>query len=509
MYDDVQDSFADPGTLEGVRVIRLDTNDTPLRVLGDASLDGRVHLQVEAGSNAPSLVREGDELVLYQRGRFRGTTPVLLVPQRDCPPIEGSHDKGEVIFDQVVAPVSLSHGMGDLRATGGRGELALRVGKGDVLVESRRGVLALKLGMGDIRVARSTGLMALSLGKGDIVIDTCEGDIAVKSGMGDLVVGDTSGALTIKSGTGDLEINRPRHQAITLNSASGDVHVRQGAVTALRIKAGRGDVHSSATLVHEAGVIEHPVDDPDDDELLASAGASFAEFEQVREELLNLGDLLRSKGLELELGDKGVRLAGGPIAFEASEQGVRFGKGDFQLEISDEGIRVNRGDERTSGAFDIATGKGDIFVDVPVGVPIRVEALVNGGDVHSDIPLVSVGRPGPRGTVQRFVGATGSPSVTDRLNVRLRTDRGDIRVRSVAVVSTPPVPPRPRAPQPPQPPQPPVAPVSFHDQPTQRVASPPPPSREERMRAILDALSRGELTITDAERQLAELDSQG
>jgi DUF4097 and DUF4098 domain-containing protein YvlB len=506
--DDLQDMVDDPGALEGVRVIRIETNDMPLRIQGDATLSGRVHLDADAGSQAPTLTREADELVLYQQGRYRGSPAVLRVPLQGCPPIEGSHDKGDVTLDQVVAPISLSHGAGDVRTIGGQGELALRVGKGDVSVEARTGMLALKLGMGDARVSRGTGLLAVSLGKGDIIVDACDGDVALKSGMGDVTASDCSGALTIKSGAGDVTVNRPRHQSLTINNANGDVAVRNGAVTALRVKTGRGDITSTAALVYQAGAGDI-ASEPEDEDIEAGLGEEPLSFDDIRREALNLADLVRSRGLEFDVSDKGVRFAGGPLAFEASEEGVRFGKGAFRVEISEEGIRVNRGDEGKSGAFDVATGKGDIAIAVPGGIPVRVEALVNGGDVESDIPLVSVGRPGPRGTIQRFVGVSGAPTATDRLNLRVRTDRGDIRIRSTTGAPVPPSPPRPRSPQPPVPPQPPAAPLGFAEQPTQRVAPPPPPSREERMRVILDALSRGELSVSDAERQLTDLERGG
>jgi hypothetical protein len=137
--------------------------------------------------------------------------------------------------------------------------------------------------------------------------------------------------------------------------------------------------------------------------------------------------------------------------------------------------------------FDVQTTKGDISLDVPSNVPTRVETIINSGDVHSDIPLVSVGRPGPRGATQRFVGVSGSPGAADRLSIKLMTNRGDIRIRSVAHPVTPPAPPRP--------PRQPSSPVS-----------PERTGREERMRSILDSLSRGDLSVTDAERMLAELE---
>jgi hypothetical protein len=68
-------------------------------------------------------------------------------------------------------------------------------------------------------------------------------------------------------------------------------------------------------------------------------------------------------------------------------------------------------------------------------------------------------------------------------------------------------------PQPPTPPRPvrlPRAASGISD----AIAMPPPvrqsqPSRQEQMRLILDALARGEITVTEADKRLAELDRQG
>ena len=66
---------------------------------------------------------------------------------------------------------------------------------------------------------------------------------------------------------------------------------------------------------------------------------------------------------------------------------------------------------------------------------------------------------------------------------------------------TPPTAPTPRSPRP-------VSPVSGI---SDAIAMPgpaavPPATREQQMRAILDALARGEITVTEADRRLAALE---
>ncbi|MDQ3549405.1 MAG: hypothetical protein M3439_11380, partial [Chloroflexota bacterium] len=171
-----------PGSLEGISRIRLDCSEVDLAIETDPSLVNAVHLVVNGGNNAPSLIREGEELILYQRGRYRGggRPPTLLVPVNDCPPISGTQEKGDLHVEQVTATLALKIGMGSIRISGGDGSLALDSGKGDLHVSGREGSQALRIGMGDVHIARCRGSMALSLGKGDISLDTFDGELDLK-----------------------------------------------------------------------------------------------------------------------------------------------------------------------------------------------------------------------------------------------------------------------------------------------------------------------------------------
>lgn len=518
-----------PGSLEGIARLRIDCNEVDLAIEADPSLTGAVHLVVAgAGNTAPSLIREGEELILYQRGRFRdgGRPPTLLVPDVGCPPISGTHEKGELHFDQVVASIAIKHGTGDIRVAEGQGAISLDSGKGDVYISGREGSQSLRSGMGDLRIARCRGSLNLSLGKGDVHLDTCDGEMDLKLGSGDVSASDCSGGLAIKSGHGDIDITRPRAALLTINGGNGDVSVRGGTLTGLNVRTAKGDVSSGSQLLFfpEATSSQHGV---------------TVELDQ--DDPNPVSRILRSRGIEFIAGDKGLRFARGPFEFEASDAGVRIAKGSFAFEANDQGVRFVTGDADEFGelgSFQIATAAGDVSVDVPAGAPLRVEALVNGGEVKSDVPLVSVGRPGPRGSTQRYVGVT-EPHAGGRLNLRVRTDRGDIRIRTVAGLPTQPftppatpTPPNaptarlPRSPRPPTPPTPPIPPRPFRPvrpvrpgRPagpvsgiTDAIAMPAPAgqpaTREERMRAILDALASGEITVSEADRRLAELERE-
>ena len=85
------------------------------------------------------------------------------------------------------------------------------------------------------------------------------------------------------------------------------------------------------------------------------------------------------------------------------------------------------------GEYDIETCGGDISIQVPLGLPARVEVLVNSGDVRSDIPLVTVRRPGARGSTQRLVGGTRMRATVSASTLRVRTDGGDVRPLRLSV----------------------------------------------------------------------------
>ncbi|MDQ4045656.1 MAG: DUF4097 family beta strand repeat-containing protein [Chloroflexota bacterium] len=492
-----------PGSLEGITRIRIDCEDVDLGFEGDATLHGVVHLDTQGGNSAPSLVREGSELILLQHGRHRsGRSTTLRLPAEASLPISGRHEKGDLYIGEVYAEIDLSHQSGDVRVNGGGGGLGLEVGKGDVQVHGFAGGIGLQVGSGDVQFSRCSGGIAISLGKGDIQIDSCEGDVSVRSGSGDVMSGDTSGALAIKLGSGDVLLARPRAQVLAAKLGSGDVVIRNGSLAGMAIQVGKGDIVSSAHLI----LPEHDVSSRDD--------------ERGQGTERHVGDdnpitrILKSRGVDLEIGDKGVRFAGPGLQFEASDAGVRVTKGGKSFTADDSGVRIVSVEDEPSGAFSAETGSGDISIDVPGGTPVRVEALISGGDVRSDVPLVSVGRPGPRGSIQRFVGVS-DPNATERLSLRVKADRGDIRIRRVAGMPSTPTMPRP--PQPPFPPQPPVAPeppaapaspvgassgFTSPDAPTTRV---PEISRDQQMRAILDALARGEISVEEADRRLADL----
>lgn len=477
-----------PGALDGIARIRLDCEQVSLSLVSDPELIGRVILAVEQGSNQVSLIREADELVVFQRGRRpSGRPPVLNVPAAGCPPISGNLERGELYLGGLNGSVDLKHGQGDTRIDGGAGSLEYSVGKGDVRLTNRSGSVAINTGAGDVHVSGMIGELVVSLGKGDVRCDSVGGSLTAKLGSGDISVSDASGSLTIKSGSGDVTVTRPRHQTIVAKIGSGDVIVHNGSLAGMAVEVGRGDIISSAQLL-----------------LPGHAEWSGDEGDQGL-----VARILRSKGVAFSATDKGLRISRPGFEMEAGDSGLRITKGGMSFVAGDSGVHFSNDEVASVTSFSAETGSGDIIFDLPATAPVRVEALIAGGEIHSDIPLVSVARPGPRGATQRYVGVS-DPAATERIDLRLKAERGDIRVRMLpsgrrsVAPPRPPEPPKP--PVPPAPPVPPEAPMAdspeWADPTTSRV---PVLTREQQMRAILDTLSRGEISVAEADRMLRAL----
>ena len=440
-------------SLDGVTEFRVNCETIDLAFETDASLSGVAQLIVEPAQHAPLLHRSGSELLLEQQGRFRGrVTALVRLPAERCPGMAVNVNKGDLSFSDVPAAMALNVGMGDLVVRGGAGEIALKVGKGDVRITDRAESIAASVGMGDIAINRCQSPISLEAGKGDVALARCGADINVRLGSGDVAIGQPEGGY------------------VTITNGSGDIAVGGGSVSGLRIRTGRGDIVSNTRLVLR----------PEDVRAADGEDEAFhpGEFmEGVDAVGINLG------GLAFEANDEGLRVArGNRDLLRLGPEGIHISRGGREISVGPDGIRVG-GASSSVGPdhFTFDTGKGDIHVDLPSDLALRVEILAT-GDVQSDVPLVSVGRPGPRGTTKRLVGVRDGGEAGPRANVRLKTGRGDVKLRTVRV--------------------PPPTPASNLESKTET-------DRDERARVILEALARGDLSVSEAERLLAALDRAG
>jgi DUF4097 and DUF4098 domain-containing protein YvlB len=332
-------------------------------------------------------------------------------------------------------------------------------GGGDLVIRlpSERALpIAGRLGHGDVTFHRVSGSIEFTTGSGDVEVSGGAGAVALSTGSGDVAVHERAGEITVHTGHGDVELTRC-HGGARLELGSGDVEVSECA-GALAVRSGHGDV-----------------------EVVSARGQA------VR--------------IEARHGD--VSLEGGTIAALR----VHLGSGDVCSEATpavpagQAGLaEAEAGGDLVPGRYLVETGEGDISFEVPRDLPLRVEIVTGDGDVESDLPLVSVGRPGPRSAARRFVGATAG-SDGERIEVTLKTGSGDVVLR-VAGPAARPGPGRGDAGTAPS--------VAGESVPAPASATPAAPDAASRpsdaeVRAILEALERREVSVAEAELLLDAL----
>lgn len=255
------------------------------------------------------------------------------------------HADLEIRLPSTVRHVSLFTGQGDLSIDCALDELRARTGRGDVEL-------------------RGGGRGAVESGHGDVEIEDWNGPLRVSTGAGDVSARDVAGELEIQTGRGDIEVaNAPA--GARAQTGAGDVRIeRAGGACALR--TGNGDVEASD---------------------------------------------LRGADLTIHTGHGDLTIEGSLAGLEADS-----GHGAIALRAA-----------LLTGDFAVSAGHGDVEVELSDDADVRIEAVTGHGRVETSLPLVRVGRPGPAGEfAQRFVGSVGSQNPPASL--RVRTNRGRIRI---------------------------------------------------------------------------------
>jgi hypothetical protein len=446
---EVESGWMQQISIIGIDELRIECDQMSLAIETDASLSDMVQLICEPAQNAPILKRADSRLEIRQNSRYRGRVrPLLRVPGVDCPETSIKIDKGDLAVNQMHATLGISLGMGDIAISGSTGQIGIKLGKGDIALTDVAGEVGVKQGMGDVAVRRCAGPVVVACGRGDVSVAESGPDIEVSSGSGDIAVRQALG--------GDLK----------LSTGNGDILIDKGEAASAQVKTANGDIFSTLRMVPDG---EQPDVEP--------AEETVVEYPDPGDiEQFDIGDL------RFEAGEHGVRIArGGKDIVRLGPDGIQVRRGKHDLSIDSDGIRYGAGTSYNEEHFDFDSGRGDISIDLPDDMSLRVEVLVT-GDIHSDMPLVGVGRPGPRGSTKRFVGVRDiSREDAARVGVKVRTKRGDVALRMVKV--------EPRA----------------QSEPGPEMSSVDKVGKEEQARVVLEALAKGALTVEEAERLLEGL----
>ena len=295
----------------------------------------------------------------------------------------------------------------------------LRAGSGRIEVEGARGRIHLDSGNGAVALRGASGAATLTSGNGDIDVDGFDGELAATSRNGRVRVAGLGGQATLRTANGRVEV-RDSNGSVEAHNGNGDV--------ALARVGGKSELHTA----YGAIVVESPRD-------LATQATT-------------------------KMG--AIRIVDGAVR-------------DLRLKSHMGEVRCSAA--LAAGRHELETSMGAIVLELPANIAARVDAQTAFGAVHSDFPLVRVGRSGPMGFGGvRMVGSIG---VADpAIDISLRSSKGSLTLRG-----------RSSAPL-----QPPIV---------ERPPAPPIQPRQPEQGAtlqLLEALARGEITPAEAEDRLSQ-----
>lgn len=256
---------------------------------------------------------------------------------------------------------------------------------------------------------------------------------------------------------------------LDISGGSGKIRV-SNLSGSLRVAGGSGDV----SLIDVNAVTN------------VAAGSGEVTLHRVAGEAIKIaagsGDITvknsRSEAYASDCGSGDVVIAGGAFG----RMSVRAGSGDINC-----AARFGNHDQ----AF--TSGSGTVMLGVPKDVSARIEAFTSSGDIKTDLPLVSVGQRGPKSRrSSRQVGSVGNAD--ERAEVSVRTSSGDINIHWLSATESEAIPMPPPVPDVPTPSPTPVKPGA-------RLSS-PSADQDLETKAVLEALSRGEISVEEAEALL-------
>ncbi len=379
-----------------------------------------------------------------------------------------------------IRQVDLGMALGDLSVKAGGGQIGLQArlrsdDESELVTIVADGVLTVKNRSDNGWLARNASRIdvALTLPRDAAVV------VMAKTGLGDVNVEGVPGVREILTGKGDVRAVGGS-SPLTIKTGKGDVAVRSWRGD-LHVTTGKGDV----TVSDLTGGLQ----------MVTGAGDSMVERWQASNGVAN----------EIKTGSGDVTLRG------ARAQGleVTTGRGDCALrQVALESLRAKTGygnialeGDPQGGQWEVRTGKGDLSLTLPTTAAARIEAATRHGSVRSELPQVKVARPGPASQHGgRTIVVIGDEP---RAEIRLETTKGDISVRAAGATSTA---------------------VALERQPigteletthAGHVELPAPSSRavqagldKSSALTILESLSRGEISVDEAEALLRSLEQE-
>jgi DUF4097 and DUF4098 domain-containing protein YvlB len=249
----------------------------------------------------------------------------------------------------------------------------------------------LRTGHGRFEAHGLEGALQIHTGHGGATLQGCRADVDITTGHGNLSIERHRGRVSGHSGHGRLRVEGLEGDA-DLRTGHGHVDVVE-AQGRLQIATGHGRFEVVAT----------------GGELELHSGHGNVDVTGPR-----------ALALRVENGNGNVRVEGGSLRGAR----IKSGRGDLSCTAALE-----------PGRYELNTGLGSIEAALPSAARARIEAHTGFGRVHSDVPLVQVGRSGPMPMGgARMVGSIGEGE--PEIELSLRTGKGNLRIHSGAAAGT-------------------------------------------------------------------------
>jgi DUF4097 and DUF4098 domain-containing protein YvlB len=242
-------------TFEVQGPVELDVRLTSGDVEVDASVDGRVEVELIAHDEESQRLLEGARVDL--RDRHGRPEIVVEVPQkRGGFGFSLSFGRSGISCRILCPPESglaVRTRSADLRVRGTLGGLNVATASGDVEVDSVSGGVNIKSASGDFR-AREVGAANIQSASGDISIDVARGPVSVNTASGDLSLDEAYDNVSANTVSGDQDHGAVMQGTVAAHSVSGDISigVRRGSQVHLDCTTVSGDTHSELEVTADS-----------------------------------------------------------------------------------------------------------------------------------------------------------------------------------------------------------------------------------------------------------------
>ncbi len=297
------------------------------------------------------------------------------------------------------------------------------------LPRSRAWVVDLSAARGQVEVNGIRGRLRIMLARGNIHASNCEGSLNFASGKGEVQLEDC------------VEAPAPERPPMPEAEVKFEVPpIPKGpfAHGTFGFEIGKGP-----RARFRMGGPQEWMEIPSEE--WAEWGAQVGEHARVWAEQFvghmvgHFGWVVDKQGLSVYLGKGDANLE----RVEAQTCAVRVGNGNVELQrgrIQDLSVGAGSGEIECSGVlptgeWSLQTRRGDISLELPADSQARLDAATRHGDIDSQAPLVRVPRPGPESRHGgRMVGTVG-PTEGKGAEINLTALHGDIKIELSATPS--------------------------------------------------------------------------